>query len=37
MEFGKMVMTILHAGQQRRPRLKNRLLASVREGEGGVI
>ena len=37
MEFRKIVLTILQAGQQRRPRLKNRLLDSVGEAEGGMI
>ena len=37
MEFWKIVLTILHAGQQRRHRHKSRLLGSVGEGEGGMI
>ena len=40
MEFRKMVLSILHAGQQRRQGdtdIKNRLLDSVGEGEGGMI
>ena len=35
MEFRKMVMMTLYVRQQKR--LKNRLLDSVGEGEGGVI
>ena len=38
MEFRKMVMTTLYAGQQERETdVKNRLLDSVGEGEGGMI
>ena len=37
MEFRKMVMTILHAGQQGDTDVKKRLLDSVGEGEGGMI
>ena len=36
MEFRKMVMMSLYAGQQKRD-LKNRLLDSVGEGEGEMI
>ena len=37
MEFRKMVMMILHARQQGDTDVKNRLLDSVGEGEGGMI
>ena len=37
MGFRKMVMTILHARQQGDIDVKNRLLDSVGEGEGGMI
>ena len=37
MEFRKTVKMILHAGDQRRHRCKNRLLDSVGEGEGAMI
>ena len=37
MEFRKMVMMTLYARQQRDTDLKNRLLDSVGEGEGGMI
>ena len=37
MEFRKMVPVILHAGQQRERDVKNRLLDSVGEVEGGMI
>ena len=33
----KVVQTILHAGQQRRHRRKNRLLGSMGEGKDGMI
>ena len=37
MEFRKMATMILYARQQKRHRVKNRLLDSVGEGEGGMI
>ena len=37
MEFRKMVMMILYERQQRDTDVKNRLLDSVGEGEGGMI
>ena len=37
MEFRKMVMMILYASSKRDTDKKNRLLDSVREGEGGMI
>ena len=37
MEFRKMVMMTLYARQQRDIGVKNRLLDSVGEGEGGMI
>ena len=38
LEFRKMVMTTLYMRQQKRHRyIKNRLLDSVGEGEGGMI
>ena len=37
MESGKMVLTILYAGQQRRHRYKEQALDTVGEGEGGMI
>ena len=37
MEFRKMVLTILHAGHKGDIDVKNRLLDSVEEGEGGMI
>ena len=37
MEFRKMVMMTLYARQQRDTDVKNRLLDSVGEGEGGMI
>ena len=37
MEFRKMVLTSLHAGSKGDTDIKNRLLDSVGEGEGGMI
>ena len=37
MEFWKMVMMILYVRQQKDTDIKNRLLDSVGEGEGGMI
>ena len=37
MEFRKMVMMTLYVRQQKRQDVKNRLLDSVGEGEGGMI
>ena len=37
MEFRKMVMMTLYARQQKRHSVKNSLLDSVGEGEGGMI
>ena len=37
MEFRKMVTMTLYVRQLKRHRCKNRLLNSVREGEGGMI
>jgi len=37
MKSRKMVPMILHAGQQRRHRFKERLFDSVGEGDGGMI
>ena len=37
MEFRKMVMTTIYVRQQKRHNIKNRLLDSVGEGEGGMI
>ena len=37
MEFRKMVTMTLRARQQKRHRVKNRLLDSVGEGESGMI
>ena len=37
MEFTKMVMLTLYARQKRDTDIKNRLLDSVGEGEGGMI
>ena len=37
MEFRNMVMMILYERQQRDTDVKNRLLDSVGEGEGGMI
>jgi len=37
MEFRKMLMMTLYGRQQRDPDVKNRLLDSVGEGEGGMI
>ena len=37
MEFKRMIMITLYAGQKKRHRSQNRLLDSVEEGEGGMI
>ena len=37
MEFRKMVMMTLYVGSKRDTDIKNRLLDSVGEGEGGMI
>ena len=37
LEFRKMVMTTVYARQQKKTHVKNRLLDSAREGEGGMM